>query len=158
MANNIEEALQEAIDEIKLEEWVIDAEVDTSVNGPECCGYVGRRLNVFHRVQAGDYTYSGKELFINTTDFTYLWHYGGAKTGSMDTPFRNLLESKIPILITSMSVDWAEVVEANELTESGTVFAIKGTTGHNADTYIIKVWKTGDTTVDFKIISKTTVE
>ena len=158
MSESVEEAIQEAIDEIKLKEWVIDAWVDETVHEIKHNTYVRKRLDVLHQVSQGDYTSSGKELYINLTDFTYLWHYGGATVESISTPFRDLVESKIDIMITSMGVDWAEIIEANEITESGIVLAVKGTTGNNADTYTIKVWKTGDTTVGYKIISKTTVE
>jgi len=157
MANSIEEAVAEAINEIKQKEWVIDAEHDESYSEEKPCNYVRKRLFVLHRTSNGGYTYSGKELYINKSDFTYLWHYGGGDMEAISTPFRDLVESKLPDLTTQFGVDWSEVTEADEITGSGIVTCIKGTTGHNADTYTVKVWKIDETTVGAKIIAVTTV-
>ena len=156
MAESILEAIEEAIAEIKLKDWIVDASHDESFSEEKPCNYIRKRLNVFHQVSQGDYTWSGKELYINKDTFDYLWHYSG-KFEAVSTPFRDLLESKEEAVKTALDVDWVEITECDEILESGTVFAVKGTTGHNADTYTIKVWRTGDTTVGFKIISKTVV-
>jgi len=156
MATSVEEAIAEAIVEIKAMDWVVDAAEDTSVSEVKPCGYVRKRLDVLHQTTGGGYTYSGKELYINLTDFTYIWHYAGGNLES-STPFKTLVISKLPALKTQFSVDWAEVTETNEITESGIVTCIKGTTGNNADTYTVKVWKTGADSVDAKVIAKTTV-
>jgi hypothetical protein len=157
MAGNIEEALAEAIAEIKLKEYVEDATVSTIPPEDKPCNQVMYLLHVFHQVPQGDYTYSNKAVYINKTDFTYKWHYGGGEMESVSTPFRDLLESKKAALKTSLGVDWVEITQCDEITESGTAFCVKGTTGNLAETWILKVWKTGVDTVGFKIISKTTV-
>jgi len=157
MANSIEEALQNALNELLLKEYVIAAELDTSVSEDKPCNYIRKRFNVLHKLAGGDYTYSGKEVYVNKSDFTYKWHYGGGQLEATYTPFRDLLESKIPAAKASLGLDWLEIISADELTESGLALGIKGTTGSLADTWTIKAWKTGDTTVGFKVISKTTV-
>jgi len=157
MATSVEEAIAEAIVEIKLKEWVIDAEHDASFSEDKPCNYVWKRLNIFHQMAQGDYTWGSKGIYINKDDFTYLWHYGGGTLESISTPFKDLLLSKEDAMKAALDVDWVEITECDEILESGTILAIKATTGHLADTYTAKVWKTGDTTVGFKIISKTTV-
>lgn len=157
MADSIEEAIAEAIAEIKTKEWVIDAEQDTSFSEEKPCNFVMKLLNVIHQTSSGDYTFSHKGLYINKTDFTWYWHYGGGAMESISTPFKDLLESKIPALKTQFDVDWAEITEADEIKESGLVTCIKTTSGNLADTYIVKAWKIDDTTVGAKIVEHITV-
>ena len=155
--NSIEEALQAAVAEIELKDSVILAEVDQSFSEDKPGNYVRKRLNVLHKVGQGDYTYSSKELYINKGDFSYLWHYGGSQIDPITTPFRDLLESKIPVLKSALGVDYVEIAECDEIKLSGTAFCIKGTTGNLAETWTIKVWKIDESNVGFKIIAKTTV-
>lgn len=157
MANNVEEAIQEAITEIKAKDWVVDAEENIAISENKPCNYVFKALDVLHQVSSGDHVYSTKGLYINLSDFTYIWHAGGGALEDISTPFRDLVDSKLSTLKTAFNVDWAEITSIDEIAESGIVTCIKGTTGNNADTYTVKVWKTGATSVDAKIISKTTV-
>jgi hypothetical protein len=157
MATSIEEALAEAKVELLTREYVIDAEIDETVSENKPCNYVRKRFNVLHKMPQGDYTFSGKEIYINKLNFTYKWHYGGGELSSTSTPFRDLVESKIPILKSGLGVDWAEIMAIDEINESGLVYAIKGTTGNLAETWTIKTWKTGETSVGYKIIAKKTV-
>jgi len=150
MANSIEEAIAEAIAEIKTKDWVVDAEQDMSTSEDKPCNYVRKRLEVLHAVSQGDYTYSGKELYVNKGDFTYKWHYGGAN--SIETPFRDLLKSKEDAVKTAYSLDWVEITECDEILESGVVTGIKTVSGNYAQTYKLKVWKIDDTSVGHKII------
>lgn len=158
MSNNIEEALDKAITELETKAWVINATVDGTVHELKPGNYVRKRLNVLHQTDdTGEkHSYSGKELYINLDDFTYIWHYGGPTFELMPTPFRDLVASKLDDVKTAMGLDFIEIQTIDELNESGIVFAIKGTAGHNADTYTVKVWKSG-TAIDYKIISKTTM-
>lgn len=157
MANNIDEALAEAIAEIKLKEYVEDAIVSSIPPEDKPCNQVMYILTVFQQMPSGDYTYSNKGLYINKTDFTHKWHYGGSQLESVSTPFRDLVESKIPALKTALGVDWVEITECDEIKESGTGFCVKGTTGNLAETWTVKFWKIDATTVGYKVISKTTV-
>jgi hypothetical protein len=157
MATSIDEALAQARAELLTKAYVVDAEVDSTVNEDKPCDYTRRRFNVLHQLPQGDYTYSGKELYIHKTLFTYKWMYTGTQLDAITTPFRDLIVSKIPSLKTAAGVDWVELQNMDEVTQSGTVFVVKGTTGNLAETWIIKVWQTSLTTVGWKIISKTTV-
>lgn len=157
MATSVEEAVAEAIVEIKSKVWCIDAEQDMSFSEDKPCNYVRKRLNVFHETKQGDYTWSGKELYISKDDFSWYWQSGGAKVEPKETPFYDLVESKLPTVKTNMSLDWVEIQEINEMNESGLVLAVKTDTGDNAFTYTIKVWKIDDTTVGYKVIGKTSV-
>lgn len=158
MANSIEEAIQEAIDEIKTKEWVIDAEQDPHLLEDKPCNYVRKYLNVFHKVRGGEgTTWSGKELYINKDDFTWKWHYGGAEVEPLPTPTRDFLKSKLDEVKTVMGLDHLEIVEINEDAESAILLAIKTDTGNTAFTYKVKAWKTGTDTFDYRIIEKTVV-
>lgn len=161
MANNVEEALQEAIDEIKSKDWVEDAEyfLQSPEEENKPCGYIAKLINIMHQtVGAEGYTFSHKLVYINKADYTYKWHYGGPQLESAPTPLRDFLESKLDNIKTSMGLDWVGIIEINELEEHAKILAIKTTTGNNADTYTVKIWKTGPTTFDYKIVNKTTVE
>jgi len=157
MASNIPEALAEARAELLTKIYVVDAEVDPNVDEDKPCNYVRKRFNVLHRLPQGDYVYSGKELYIHKTTFTYKWMYSGTQLDAITTPFKDLLISKIPALKTATGVDWAEVRSVDEVLLSGEVFAVKTTTGNLAETWLIKVWETSPTAVGWKIVSKTTV-
>jgi hypothetical protein len=157
MATNIEEALQEAITEIELKEYVKLAVVDPLVNEEKPGNYVRKRLNVLHKVGSGDYTYSGKDLYINKGDFTYLWHYGGNQMESISTPFRDIVDNGIEWLKTTLEVAYVEVVSCNEVEKIASVTAYKGTTGYFADSYNLKVWEVSPGVLDFKVISHTIV-
>jgi len=157
MATSIEEAIAEAIVEIKLKDWVIDAVQDASVSEEKPCNYVRKRLHVLHQTSSGGYTYSGKEIYINKGDFTYLWLYGGGSMEAISTPFKDLLESKRVAVKTYYGFDTVDIVEINELDENGFVKGYKPTTGDNADTYLLKVWKIDDTTVGHKVIEIITI-
>lgn len=157
-ANSIEEAIQEAIAEIKTKLWVIDAEQDPCISEEKPCNYVRKYLNVFHKVRGGEgTTWSGKELYINKDDFTYKWHYGGAEVEPAPTPTKDFFESKIEEVKTTMALDHLEIVSVNEEAESAILLAIKTDTGNNAFTYKVKAWKTGTDTYEYKIIEKTAV-
>jgi len=157
MASSVEEAIIEAKAELLTKEYVVDAEIDATVSEDKPCNYVRKRFNVLHQLPQGDYTFSGKELYINKANFTYKWHYGGGQLTSTSTPFRDLVESKIPSFKSALNVDWVEILSIDEVNENGEVFTVKGTTNNLAETWTIKAWKVNDTTVGYKIISKTTV-
>jgi len=157
MATNINEALAEAKAELLTKAYVVDAEIDATVNEDKPCNYVRKRFNVLHHLPQGDYTYSGKELYINKTTFTYKWMYTGTQLDAITTPFKDLLISKIPALKTATGVDWVELRSVDEVNLSGEVYCVKGTTGNLAETWVIKVWQTSPTAVGYKIVSKTTV-
>lgn len=155
--NNMEEAIEEAITELLTKSWVIAAEWDPTFSEDKPCNYVRKRLNIFHKISAdGGYSYSGKELYINKTDFTWKWHYGGPTVEPTPTPFRDLLNTKLPAVKTAMALDHIELQSVDESVPSAIIIAVKGTTGSNADTYTIKAWKTDINTIGYKIISKTT--
>lgn len=157
MASSINEALAEARAELLTKAYVVDAMVDPTVNEDKPCDYVRKRFEVLHRIPNGDYVYSGKELYINKANFTYKWMHTGTQLDAITTPFRDLIMSKLPVLKTAMGVDFAEIRNIDEITQSGEVYAVKGTTGILAETWTIKVWQTSPTTVGYKIIAKTTV-
>ena len=157
MATSVEEAIAEAIADIKSKEWCVDAEQDTSYSEDKPFNYVRKRLLVFHQTKTGGYTYGGRELYISKDDFSWYWQQGGAVVEPTATPFRDLVESKLPTVKTNMSLDWIEIDTINEANESGIVIAVKTDTGDNAFTYTIKVWKEDATTIGYKIIGKTSV-
>ena len=81
MAKNVEEALNEAITELKKNEDVVDIEYlpDSVTNEKKPCKYVAKILCVFHKVDAETHTFSHKIVYINTEDFSYKWGEGGLK-------------------------------------------------------------------------------
>jgi len=155
MANSVSEAVAEAIADIESNSWVVKAVEDVTVNESKPGNYVRKRLDVLHKVQNEDYTYSGKEFYVSLDDFTWVWHSGA--NGPAQTPVKDFFESKLETVKTNMSLDHLEITSVDEDQESCMLYAVKGTTGNNADTYIVKAWKTGETTADYKIISKTTI-
>jgi hypothetical protein len=80
MAKSVEEALSEAIAELKENELVLEVEYIPASEAFEkkTCKYVSKLLNMFHKEGDG-YTFSSKMVYINTVDFTYKWHSGGIK-------------------------------------------------------------------------------
>jgi len=158
MANSIEEAIAEAIVEIKAKDWVIDAVHDTLFSDDLPFNYVRKRIIILHQVRGGDHAYGNKELLINKTDFTYLWHHGGSQIEAIDTPFRDLLESREDGLKSYYGVDWAEIIQCDEITESGIVSCVSSMGATDlAEMWTLKTWKIDDTTVGHKIIEKTTI-
>jgi len=157
MATTIDEALAEAKAELLTKAYVVDAAIDPTMNEDKPCNYVRKRFEVLHHLPQGDYVYSGKELYINKETFTYKWMHSGTQLDAISTPFKDLITSKIAALKTAMGVDYAEVRNVDEISQSAEVFAVKGTTGNLAETWLIKVWELTPTTVGWKIISKTTV-
>jgi len=158
MATNIEEAIQEAINELLAKSWVKTAIWDQQFTEEKPGNYVRKRINVLHKTSDdGGYTYSAKELYINKSDFTYIWHYGGPNLEPVSTPFRDLIVSKFDNVKTAMNLDYIELVSVDETVPSAIVLAVKATTGNLAETYTLKIWKTGADTLGYKIISKTMV-
>ncbi len=158
MANSIDEALQEAIDELMTKEFVLAVSYHAMLDSEEArpCGFVAKLLDVKHKQDNGS-TFSHKSVYIDIELFEYDWHYGGPKLEPDETPFADLLKSKLVSIKTAFDLDFIEVKSIDETNESGIVFAVKGTTGNNADTFTIKVWKKTATTLGYKIIEKTTV-
>jgi mannitol/fructose-specific phosphotransferase system IIA component len=85
MAKNVEEALNEAIAELKKNEDVVDIEYlpDSVTNEKKPCKYVAKILCVFHKVDSETHTFSHKIVYINTDDFSYKWGEGGLKVNKM---------------------------------------------------------------------------
>lgn len=158
-ATNIEEALQEAMNELMSKEYVQAVSYHGLSKEEEWkpCGFVLKLLDVKHK-QGNGSVFSHKSLYINTETFEYDWHYGGPKVEPDATPFYDLLKSKIAGIKTALNLDFIEIQSCNETNNSAIVFAVKGTTGNDANTYTVKVWKKTTTTLDYKIIGKTTVE
>jgi len=157
--NSIEEALQEAIDELLTKDLVlaVSYQVRTEQEEEAPCGFVAKLLNIKHLVNGGS-TFSHKLVYIDTESFDYDWHYGGPKLESDNTSFKDLVESKLASIKTAFNLDFIEIETINQKNKSGIIIAVKGTTGDNADTYTIKVWQKTTTTLGYKIIGKTTVE
>lgn len=160
MADSIENALQEAIDELLTKELVLAVSYQERSEAEEWspCGFVSKLLNVKHLVGDGS-TFSSKLVYIkNEAPFNWDWHYGGPKLEADDNSFETLLKSKLASVKTTLDLDFIEIQNIDLKNKSAIVFAVKGTTGNNADTFTIKVWKKTATTVGYKIINKTIVE
>lgn len=158
MSSSIEEALKKAIDELLKKEFVsaVSHEPLSESEEHRPCGFVAKLLNVKHKQGDGS-TFSHKIVYIDTDTFDYDWHYGGSKLEPDATPFLDLLKSKLTDIKTAFVFDFIEIQSLNEMNESAILFAIKGTTNNEANTFTIKVWKKTSTTLGYKIIGKTTV-
>jgi hypothetical protein len=152
LSNSVEEALQVALAELLAKEWVKAAEIDETFSEDKPCNYVRKRFNVLHKTSQGGYIYSAKEIYINKSDFTYVWHYGGGELEEMATPFKDLVETSIPWLNATIGSSYIEIITLSETDKVATCLAYKGTTEHYADTYTLKIWWVSEGIFDFKIV------
>lgn len=157
MASSEVEALAEAKTELLGKTWVIDAVLDETYSEDKPGNTKRRRFNIFHMPNGKGSCWSHKELYIDMVSFNYYWHYGGPSLEPIPAPFKDFLESKIEQIKTAMNLELIVIVEVDEIQEHATIYAYKNTTGNNADTYKVKIYKTGPDTYDYLIIEKTTV-
>ena len=152
MSSSIAEAVAEAIAELELKDWVVNATEDISVAEDKPGNMLRKRLNVMHQTSQGGYTYSGKEFYIDKATFNYYWHYGGGTMEEIATPFKDFLLTYVGAAKSYYGFETIDIIETNEIDENGIVKGYKPTIGDNADTYTLKVWKIDATTLGHKVI------
>jgi len=79
----VSEAKTAILNELKAKEYVIGVEFDESVCDDKPMGYKFYRLNIFHKNEEGEATFSAKGVYIKTTTGEYYLHSGGAPTKSL---------------------------------------------------------------------------
>lgn len=161
MSNSIDEALQEAIDELLTKEWVISVQYlplnEQEENKP--CNIVAKLLSVYHKVNGETgVIFSHKIVYINKINFTYNWHYAGARVEPNATPTEDFFTSKLNILKNAYGFSYVEITSCDENKETILVEGLKESTDKKAIIFTFKAWKTGQTTFDYLIIDKKTVE
>lgn len=88
----VDDAKVKILKEIKANEYVIGAEFDESVCDVKPMGYKFYRLNIFHKNENGEATFSAKGVYINTTG-AYFLHSGGVQTKSLKA--KEIVESPV---------------------------------------------------------------
>ena len=81
--SKLTEAKAKILEEIKAKEFVIDAQFDEVVSDEKPLGWKFFRLDIFHKNENGEATFSGKGVYINVTTGEYFLHSGGVQTKSL---------------------------------------------------------------------------
>ena len=71
------------IAKLKSKEYVIDAEFDEHVMDAKPFGFTFYRLNILHKNENGEATFSAKGVYINASTGKYFLHSGGVSTKSL---------------------------------------------------------------------------
>ena len=71
------------LSELEAKEFVLGVEFDDSVCDDKPMGYKFYRLNIFHKNDNGEATFSAKGVYINATTGDYYLHSGGVPTKSL---------------------------------------------------------------------------
>jgi len=79
----LEDAKAAIIIELKAKEFVIDVEFDGNVEDAKPFGYKFYRLNILHKNEDGEATFSAKGVYINATTGKYFLHSGGVRTKTL---------------------------------------------------------------------------
>ena len=79
----LEDAKAAIIAELKAKEFVVNVEFDGSVEDVKPFGYKFYRLNILHKNEDGEATFSAKGVYINASTGKYLLHSGGVQTKSL---------------------------------------------------------------------------
>lgn len=81
--SKLSEAKVRILNEIKAKEYVIDAEFDESVADDKPLGWRFFRLNIFHKNEDGEATFSGKGVYIKVATGESFVHSGGVQTKAL---------------------------------------------------------------------------
>lgn len=73
----LDEAKIEILAELEAKEYVINVEFDKSVCDEKPFGYKFYRLNIFHKNEDGEATFSAKGVYINAATGMWYLHPGG---------------------------------------------------------------------------------
>lgn len=76
----VDDAKVEILNELKAKEYVIGVEFDTKVCDIKPMGFKFYRLNIFHKNEDGEATFSAKGVYIKTTTGEFYLHPGGVPT------------------------------------------------------------------------------
>ncbi len=68
---------------LKAKEYVIGVEFDDKVHDIKPLGFKFYRLNIFHKNEDGEATFSAKGVYIKTTTGEFYLHNGGVPTKSL---------------------------------------------------------------------------
>jgi len=79
----VDDAKIEILNMLKAKEHVIGVEFDESVCDEKPMGYKFYRLNIFHKDEDGEATFSSKGVYIKTTTGKFYLHNGGVQTKSL---------------------------------------------------------------------------
>jgi len=79
----VDEAKIAILAEMNAKEFVIGAEFDGRTCDVKPLGYKFYRLNVFHKNDDGEATFSAKGVYIHTTTGKYYLHNGGPSPKSL---------------------------------------------------------------------------
>jgi len=80
----IDEAKIKILEEIKSKEFVIDVQFDDSISDDKPLGWKFFRLNIFHKNDDGEATFSGKGVYINTLTGEFFLHSGGVNSKALE--------------------------------------------------------------------------
>lgn len=87
--SKLSEAKAIILEEIKAKEFVIDAQFDDTIgeNGydEKPLGWKFFRLDIFHRNENGEATFSGKGVYIKSSTGEFFLHSGGVQIKSLST-------------------------------------------------------------------------
>jgi len=81
--SKISDAKIKILKEIKAKEFVIDAQFDDVVSDEKPLGWKFFRLDIFHKNDDGEATFSGKGVYINVSTGKFFLHSGGVKSRSL---------------------------------------------------------------------------
>lgn len=81
--SKLSEAKAKILKNIKANEFVIDAQFDNTVNDEKPLGWKFFRLDIFHKNENGEATFSGKGVYINASTGKFFLHSGGVQTKSL---------------------------------------------------------------------------
>lgn len=160
MADSVEEALQEAIDELLAKELIKEVyyveDADEDLPGK----WVGKRLAVLNKVRGQNgYTWSTKVVYIkNESPYEYLFHYGGPQQDEVVTATKDFFLAKLDNIKQAKGFDFIKIESVDEDTESVVLYAIKEKSEKYARIYRAQCWKTGATTFDYQIIEVKDIE
>lgn len=76
----VDDAKIKILKKLKAKEYVLGAEFDESVCDEKPMGYKFYRLNIFHKNEDGEATFSAKGVYIKTTTGEFYLHSGGVQT------------------------------------------------------------------------------
>jgi hypothetical protein len=110
--DDIDRIIQDIIIDLKTRKIIIDADIDTSFIKYKPCGFVAKRINIFHEHGNG-YTWSPKIIYINSTTFEYYWRSGGFEIG--DKSIKQYLDVTKETIKETLNLDAIIVDEIKEL-------------------------------------------
>jgi len=160
MAENVEEALQEAIAELKAKELIKEVHYLSNQDKQLPGNWIEKVLAVLHKVRGRlGYTWSTKLVYIkNESPYEYLFSHGGPQEGELVTSTKDFFFSKLNTIKQAKEFDFIKIESVDEDTESVVLYAIKEKSEKYARIYRAQCWKTGETTFDYQIIEIIDIE